>query len=63
VAVNLSEGRTIATIVTTWSAKSNCAAIKNLSDDRRDFADTVVLLVVAHVEDLVMDCFTWGVQN
>jgi hypothetical protein len=63
VAADLSEGRTIASIVTTWPAKGNCAAIKNLPNDRRDFADTIVLLVVAHVKDLVMDCFTRGVQN
>jgi hypothetical protein len=48
------KGGTIAAIVTARSAEGNGAAVKDLPDNGGDFANTVILLVVADIEDLVV---------
>ena len=48
---NLRKGGAIAAIVAARRAKHNGAAVKDLADDRGDFANTVVLVVGADIED------------
>src|SRR5689334_7528625 len=50
----LLEGSTIAAVVTARLAKGNGAIVKNLPDDGGDFANAIILFVIADVEDFVV---------
>ena len=57
------KGGTIAAVVATWSAKVNSAAVKDLPDNGGYFANTVILLVVADVKDLVVHGLAGRLQS
>src|SRR6516164_2560215 len=54
VPADLAERGAIAAIVAAWPAETDAATVKDLSDDRGDFANPVILGVIADVENLVV---------
>src|SRR6516165_2924177 len=56
------KGGTIATVVTARSTESDGAAVKDLPDNGGDFANAVILVVVADVEDFVVHGLTRRLQ-
>ena len=57
------KGRTIAAVITAWLAEGNGAAVKDLPDNGGYFANTVILLVVADVKDLVVHGLAGRLQS
>ena len=60
---DLAEGDAVAAVVAARLTKSDGAAVEDLSDNGGDFANAVILLVVADIEDLVVHCFAWRLQG
>src|SRR5215472_12544162 len=53
----------VAAIVAARPAKSDGAAVKDLADDDCDFANAVILRVVANIEDLIVYRLTRRLQS
>src|SRR5215472_11162120 len=54
VPADLAERGAIAAIVAAWPAETDATTVKDLPDDRGDFANPVILAVIADVENLVV---------
>ena len=60
---DLVKGGPVAAVVSAWPAKGHGAAVKDLSDYGGNFANAVILLVVADVKDFVVHCLTRRLQG
>jgi hypothetical protein len=56
------KGHTVAAIIAAVAPKRQPAVRKGLGDDLRDLSDLIILLVIAHVKDLVMHDTSRGVE-
>src|SRR5262245_7450871 len=52
----------VATIIAAVGAKRQLAAWKDIGDDLGDLSDLIIGLIIANVEDLVMDDISWRLE-